>query len=61
MQLLTNRSTVGYEIVINGYLGVDSFFFMSGLLVAYFSLQEMEKKRFNIILYYVHRAIRSAN
>ncbi len=31
---------------------------MSGLLVAYFTFREMELKRFNLIVYYVHRYIR---
>ncbi len=31
---------------------------MSGLLVAYHTFLELDKKRFNIVLYYVHRIIR---
>ena len=58
LQAYYGRLTVGYELLVNGYFSVDSFFFMSGFLVAYFSFIEMEKGRLNIVLYYVHRFIR---
>ncbi len=56
--LYYGHSTVGYEVILNSQMSVDSFFFLSGLLVAYFAFQQMEKKRFNIVIYYVHRFIR---
>ena len=47
-----------FEIIMNGLLSVDTFFFLSGLLVAYISFLQLEKKQFNIIVYYVHRYVR---
>ena len=46
--------------IVNGYFSVDSFFFLSGTLVAYLTLREMEKKkgRFPVITYYIHRYLR---
>lgn len=58
MQLFVGRSEQNYEIVMNALPSVDTFFFMSGLLVAYLSFIEMEKKRFNLALFYLHRYIR---
>eukprot|EP00095_Tigriopus_kingsejongensis_P000457 maker-scaffold217_size252476-snap-gene-1.30 protein:Tk00457 transcript:maker-scaffold217_size252476-snap-gene-1.30-mRNA-1 annotation:"hypothetical protein DAPPUDRAFT_301951" len=51
-------SSMGYELVMNAFPAVDTFFFMSGLLVGYLSFLELQKGRFNIILFYVHRYIR---
>ena len=48
----------GYEVLQNALPAVDTFFFMSGLLVCYLTLVAMEKGRFNIVLFYVHRIIR---
>ena len=40
----------------NGNLSVDTFFFLSGVLVTYFTLHQMTKKgRFPFIHYYLHR------
>ena len=46
--------------IVNGYFSVDSFFFLSGTLVAYLTLREMERKkgRFPVITYYLHRYLR---
>ncbi|CAB4023741.1 nose resistant to fluoxetine 6-like, partial [Paramuricea clavata] len=43
--------------VTNAYFAVDSFFFLSGLLVAYTCFRKMAKSdgKFNWILFYVHR------
>ena len=49
---------LGFELVMNALLSVDTFFFMSGLLVCYISLIQLEKKRFNIFLYYIHKFVR---
>ena len=51
-------SNASWEAILNALPSVDSFFFMSGFLVAYLSFIEMEKKRFNLVLFYVHRYIR---
>ena len=37
---------------------VDTFFFMSGLLITYMTFPELEKKRFSLRLFYIHRYIR---
>ena len=48
----------GHEVIANGYYNVDTFFFMSGLLVAYLAFIELERKRFNLVMFYVLRYIR---
>ena len=49
-----------FQVIMNGFFSVDSFFFLSGALVAYLTLREMEKKRgrFPFITYYLHRYLR---
>ena len=44
----------------NAYFAVDSFFFLSGFLVAYLTLREMSRKRgkFPFVSFYVHRILR---
>ena len=45
-----------FQAIMNGTYSVDSFFFLSGLLVAYLALKEWsEKGRFNWIYYFLHR------
>ncbi len=46
-----------YQPVANGFLAVDSFLFLSGLLLAYLTLRHMNRKRgkFPAVTYYVHR------
>ncbi|KAK8389789.1 hypothetical protein O3P69_009056 [Scylla paramamosain] len=47
------------QIIMNASYSVDTFLFMSGLLVAYTVLLEKEKARgVNWIMYYIHRIIR---
>ncbi|ROT79906.1 putative nose resistant to fluoxetine protein 6-like [Penaeus vannamei] len=49
------------QIIGNATFSVDSFFFMSGLLVAYGVMREHKRAgRVNWIMYYVHRFIRLA-
>ncbi|XP_033763773.1 nose resistant to fluoxetine protein 6-like [Pecten maximus] len=49
-----------YMAVVNGALGVDSFFALSGLLVSYFFMNEMkrQKGRINWFMFYFHRFLR---
>ena len=49
-----------FQAVNNGFFSVDSFFFLSGTLVAYLTLREMEKRkgRFPFLTYYLHRYLR---
>jgi len=46
-----------FQAVGNATFSVDSFFFLSGLLVAYLSLRDMEKKNGKLLLFkfYFHR------
>ena len=46
--------------VVNGFFSVDSFFFLSGFLVAYLSLRDMKRRngRFPYLMYYIHRVLR---
>ena len=49
-----------FQPITNGFFSVDSFFFLSGALVSYLTLREMEKKRgwFPVLTYYLHRYLR---
>ena len=55
----------GDEVIANGFYNVDTFFFMSGLLVAYLAFIELEKKRYNLVrwlaMFYILRYIRSVS
>jgi peptidoglycan/LPS O-acetylase OafA/YrhL len=46
--------------VLNGFFSVDSFFFISGFLVAYLSFRDMNRRngKFPFFQYYVHRYLR---
>lgn len=45
--------------VLGATVSVDTFFFLSGLLVAYgFLLSKAKGVRFNVIIYWIHRYIR---
>ena len=47
------------QLAVNASFSVDTFLFMSGLLVTYSLLLEKEKnKRVNWLMYYIHRIIR---
>jgi len=52
------RDSKLFMVIVNGFPSVDTFFLLSGLLVAYISFAALEKKRFNIFVYYIHRYIR---
>ena len=60
LQFLTIAARFSFQAVGNAYFSVDSFFFLSGVLVAYLTLREMKKKngRFPILHYYIHRYLR---
>ena len=49
-----------FQAIGNGFFSVDSFFFLSGLLVAYLTFREMKRKkgRFPFLTYYLHRYLR---
>lgn len=46
--------------ILNGFFAVDSFFFLSGLLVAYLTFRQMQrsKGRFPYLPFYIHRILR---
>lgn len=45
-----------FQAILNGTFSVDSFFFLSGLLVAYLALREIsEKGRLNWVYFFFHR------
>ena len=51
---ITERFT--FQPILNGTFSVDTFFFLSGLLVAYLALREInEKGRLSWIYFFVHR------
>ena len=49
-----------FQPVVHSTFSVDSFFFLSGVLVAYLTLRQMKKRngRFPFVHYYVHRYLR---
>jgi peptidoglycan/LPS O-acetylase OafA/YrhL len=49
-----------FQPITNGFYSVDSFFLLSGALVAYLTLREMERRRgrFPFLTYYLHRYLR---
>jgi peptidoglycan/LPS O-acetylase OafA/YrhL len=49
-----------FQAILNGTFSVDSFFFLSGVLVAYLTLRQMKKRkgRFPFLHYYLHRYLR---
>ena len=49
-----------FQAIINGFFSVDSFFFLSGLLVAFLTLRDMSRRsgRFPALMYYIHRYLR---
>ena len=53
-------SRFSFQAVGNGFFSVDSFFFLTGVLVAYLSLHEMKRKNgcFPFLQFYVHRYLR---
>ncbi|GLV35422.1 uncharacterized protein CBL_01428 [Carabus blaptoides fortunei] len=57
--LQTMKQNVENMYVVAGPVSVDTFFFLSGLLVAYgFFLAKSKGVKFNIIMYWLHRYIR---
>ena len=46
--------------ILNGFFSVDTFFFLSGLLVSYLTLREMKRRNgcFPFLTYYLHRYLR---
>ena len=48
------------QVILNGFPSVDSFFLISGVLMAYLTLKELDKTcgRVSIPLFYVHRYLR---
>ena len=53
-------SRFSFQAIGNAFFSVDSFFFLSGLLVAYLTFREMNRKkgRFPFLMYYLHRYLR---
>ena len=56
-----------YQAILNGFFAVDSFFFLSGLLVSYLTMREMSRRKergaklaniFPFLTYYLHRILR---
>ena len=49
-----------FQPVNNAFLSVDTFFVLSGLLLSYLSIREMERRKgkFPFVFFYVHRVLR---
>ncbi len=54
-------SSYAFQVIMNAVPSVDTFFLLSGCLLAYLTLKELDKTKgkLNWIMYYVHRYIRS--
>ncbi len=48
------------QVIVNDYVSVDTFFLMSGLLVAYSLLRDLDRKggRLGLTRFYLHRYFR---
>ena len=48
------------QAILNGFLSVDSFFLISGVLLAYLTLKELEKTKgcVSLPIFYIHRYLR---
>ena len=53
-------STFGFRAILNAFPSVDSFYVMSGTLVAYLTFKELDRTngRLNLVFFYLHRYIR---
>ncbi|XP_044747810.1 nose resistant to fluoxetine protein 6-like [Coccinella septempunctata] len=59
LDIMTWADKLHSMLIISGTLSVDTFFVVGGALVTYVYMQSMEKgKKFNLIIYYLHRYIR---
>ncbi|XP_071532649.1 nose resistant to fluoxetine protein 6-like isoform X2 [Panulirus ornatus] len=48
-----------FQVIGNAYFSVDTFFFISGVLLAYNVLKQLKRtERFNLFVFYIHRLIR---
>ncbi|RWS12605.1 nose resistant to fluoxetine protein 6-like protein [Dinothrombium tinctorium] len=58
--LKSASKTLASQIFANGTFSVDCFFFLSGFLLAYLALKEMQKNagKFNLLAYWIHRYVR---
>ncbi|KAK3870503.1 hypothetical protein Pcinc_024281 [Petrolisthes cinctipes] len=58
--LIERTSDFLSQIYLNGYPSVDTFFFLSGLLVTHSVLRQLRNTdKFNIFIFYLHRIIRT--
>jgi len=53
-------STLAFRFMLNGYVSVDSFFFIGGCLLSLLTLKQLDKTsgKLNLLLYYLHRYLR---
>ncbi|CAL4103402.1 unnamed protein product, partial [Meganyctiphanes norvegica] len=56
--LLKIIKPASFQVVTNAFMSVDTFFFLSGLLVCYGFLKQQQTGRFSIVVYYIHRVVR---
>ncbi|XP_076316317.1 nose resistant to fluoxetine protein 6-like isoform X2 [Tachypleus tridentatus] len=54
------RSDFAFQVICNGFLSVDTFFFLSGFLVMYTTMESVKKTngRFSVPIFLLHRYIR---
>ena len=59
-RLEATLSRFSFQPIGNAFFAVDSFFVLSGLLVAYLTMRQMKRKngRFPFVTYYLHRYLR---
>ena len=56
----TASDSILMNVILNGFPSVDSFFLISGVLLSYLTLKELEKTRgrISLPLFYIHRYLR---
>ncbi|XP_076321626.1 nose resistant to fluoxetine protein 6-like isoform X2 [Tachypleus tridentatus] len=57
LKVLNLGKDLGFQLVVQSIFAVDTFFFISGLLVTHITLRKLEKNdgRFNLLKFYIHR------
>ncbi|XP_067125800.1 nose resistant to fluoxetine protein 6-like [Centruroides vittatus] len=58
LNLESDSSQLYFQLVQTSRTGFNTFYFLSGLLTAYFALKSLEEKKFNFILFILQRYLR---
>ncbi|XP_023222899.1 nose resistant to fluoxetine protein 6-like [Centruroides sculpturatus] len=58
LNLESDSNQLYFQLVQSSRTGFNTFYFLSGLLTAYFALKSLEEKKFNFILFILQRYLR---